>query len=94
MDSGFFKGTTASQDPRFKDKEALLLKSIKFPPCFDTKVDMRKVELAVLKPWIARKIIELLGFEDDVLIEYVSGILEDPENKVRPSPSAPCLPSP
>lgn len=43
---------------------------------------MRKVELAVLKPWIAKKIVELLGFEDDVLIEYVSGILEDDENVV------------
>jgi serine/arginine repetitive matrix protein 1 len=44
---------------------------------------MRKVELSVLKPWISKKVIELLGFEDDVLIEYVSGLLEDEENKVR-----------
>lgn len=49
---------------------------------------MRKVELSVIKPWIAKKIVELLGFEDDVLIEYVSGILEDEENQVslRPFP--------
>ena len=36
-----------------------MIKKMKFPPSFDTKVDMRKVELAVLKPWIAKKIIEI-----------------------------------
>ena len=35
---GFFKGTSADQDRRFSDKELKLLKSIKFPPQFDTKV--------------------------------------------------------
>lgn len=43
---------------------------------------MRKVEMSVLKPWITKNLIELLGFEDDVLIEYVFGILEDDDNKV------------
>lgn len=46
---------------------------------------MRKVEMSVLKPWITKNLIELLGFEDDVLIEYVFGILEDDDNKVFPS---------
>lgn len=55
---------------------------MKFAPEFDIKVDMRKVELSVIRPWISKKIIELLGFEDDVLIEYVSGLLEDEENRV------------
>jgi hypothetical protein len=36
--SGFFKGTSADQDRRFSDKELKLLKSIKFPTQFDTKV--------------------------------------------------------
>ena len=36
--SGFFKGTSADQDRRFSDKELKLLKTIKFPPQFDTKV--------------------------------------------------------
>lgn len=48
-----------------------------------TQVDMRKVELAVMKPWIAKKVVELLGFEDDVLIEYISGLLENDEDPVR-----------
>jgi serine/arginine repetitive matrix protein 1 len=37
---------------------------------------MKKVKLDVLKPWISEKITELLGFEDDILIGYVFGLLE------------------
>lgn len=37
-DSNFFKGTSADQDRRFKDKESKLLKTLKFPQEFDTKV--------------------------------------------------------
>ena len=44
---------------------------------------MRKVELSVMKPWIAKKTMDLLGFEDEVVIEYVSGLLEDEANPVR-----------
>lgn len=46
------------------------------------QVDTRKVEMAVMKPWIAKKVSDLLGFEDDIVIEYVNGLLEDPENPV------------
>lgn len=36
MDS--FRGTDASQEIRFKDKEKTLLKKLKFPPELDKKV--------------------------------------------------------
>ncbi|KAI9619754.1 hypothetical protein H4Q26_014138 [Puccinia striiformis f. sp. tritici PST-130] len=42
------------------------------------QVDMRKVELSVMRPWITDKIMELLGFEDEVVVEYVNGLLDDP----------------
>lgn len=45
---------------------------------------MRKVELSVMKPWIAQKINTLLGFEDEVVIEYVNGLLEDEAAPVSP----------
>ncbi|BGP15970.1 hypothetical protein JCM10213v2_003963 [Rhodosporidiobolus nylandii] len=77
-----YNGVSAAQDPKFRDKQAKLLRTTKFPPAFDTKVDMRKVEMAVMKPWIAKKVVELLGFEDDVLIEYIHSLLEDQENPV------------
>lgn len=43
---------------------------------------MRKVELSVMKPWIAKKVMDLLGFDDEVVIEYVTGLLEDESNPV------------
>ncbi|KAI0034658.1 PWI domain-containing protein [Vararia minispora EC-137] len=83
--SGFFKGTSADQDRRFSDKELKLLKTIKFPPEFDKKVDMRKVNLEVLRPWVAKKVVELLGMEDELVVEYAMGLLED-ESQPTPDP--------
>ena len=44
---------------------------------------MRKVELAVMRPWITKKVVELVGFEDEVVVEYVMGLLEDKAQPVR-----------
>lgn len=77
MGDSSYKGVSAAQDSRFSNKESALLRKLKFPPHFDTKVDMTKVELSVIKPWIARRVTELLGFEDDVVLEYAAGMLEE-----------------
>lgn len=42
---------------------------------------MSKVKLEVLKPWIGKKITEILGWEDDVVVEFVVNQLE--EHKVN-----------
>ena len=41
---------------------------------------MPKVKLDILKPWITRRLGELLDIEDDVVIEFVFNQLEE---KVR-----------
>ena len=38
---------------------------------------MAKVKLDVLKPWITKRIAEILGLEDDVVVEFVFNQLED-----------------
>ncbi|KAF4985811.1 hypothetical protein FGRMN_11091, partial [Fusarium graminum] len=58
--------------------DARLLKSTKFPPEFSQKVDMQKVNLQVMKKWIASKISDILGSEDDVVIELVFNLIEGP----------------
>ncbi|KAJ4397047.1 hypothetical protein N0V93_001271 [Gnomoniopsis smithogilvyi] len=58
--------------------DAKLLKSTKFPPEFSQKVDMTKVNLQVMKKWIAGKISEILGSEDDVVIELCFNLIEGP----------------
>jgi hypothetical protein len=45
---------------------------------------MRKVNLQVIRPWITQKVIELVGFEDEVVVEYAMGLLEDESQPVRP----------
>ncbi|KAJ3046141.1 Serine/arginine repetitive matrix protein 1 [Rhizophlyctis rosea] len=78
-DAGFFKGTSADQDTRFGNKEKKLLKSMTFPAAFSTKVDIKKVNLTVIKPWITEKVVQLMGFEDEVFIDYVFSLLEEPK---------------
>ncbi|WFC98883.1 hypothetical protein MYAM1_001616 [Malassezia yamatoensis] len=78
-----FRGVNVSEDVRFKDKENALLKTTKYPANFERKVDMRKVNMQVMRPWIAEKIESLLGFEDEVLVELVSDQLE---NEAFPDP--------
>ncbi|XP_021277778.1 serine/arginine repetitive matrix protein 1 [Herrania umbratica] len=79
MSGGFFRGTSADQDTRFSNKQAKLLKSQKFAPELDHLVDMTKVEMDVIRPWIAARVTELLGFEDEVLINFIYGLLDGKE---------------
>eukprot|EP00124_Ichthyophonus_hoferi_P001454 Ihof_evm9s76 gene=Ihof_evmTU9s76 len=81
MSSGF-RGTSGTEDGRSQATEKKLLKQMKskFPPEFDTPVDLNQVNVDVIKPWIRTRIIEMLGQEDEVVIEFVFNILD--ENKI------------
>ncbi|KAJ5154267.1 Splicing factor PWI [Penicillium coprophilum] len=46
------------------------------PPEFNKKVDMTKVNIEVMKKWIASQISKILGNEDDVVIELCFAHLE------------------
>ena len=48
-----------------------------FSSNFFLQIDMNKVKLDVLKPWITKKISELLKMEDDVVVEFVFNQLEE-----------------
>ncbi|KAJ1921989.1 hypothetical protein H4219_000336 [Mycoemilia scoparia] len=77
MSAGFFRGTNIEQDNRFGDAQKKLLNKIKFPEEFKQKVDTSKVNLDVIKPWISLKVTEILGLEDEVVLEYVFSMLEE-----------------
>merc|ERR1712142_56174 len=76
-DAGYYRGTAADQDTRFQDKQKKLLKTLKFSDALTEPVDMRKVKLDALKPLIHEKLTEILGFEDDVVIDYAINQLEE-----------------
>ncbi|KAJ1974812.1 hypothetical protein H4R35_003440, partial [Dimargaris xerosporica] len=76
MGGTFFRGASMEQDARFKNKAKQLRRSTKFPPEFDQKVNMSKVNFTVIRPWVSQQITETLGFEDEVVLEYIFGLLE------------------
>ncbi|KAF2278191.1 PWI domain-containing protein [Westerdykella ornata] len=52
------------------------LKATKFPLEFDKKVDIEKVNLDIIKKWVAEKITAILGDDDDIVIETCYNLLE------------------
>ncbi|PVV02451.1 hypothetical protein BB560_003092 [Smittium megazygosporum] len=82
MSGGFFKGTSLEQDSRFGDPQKKLLQKLKFSPILNEQVDIKKVNMTVMKPWVAKKVFETLGFDDDVVVEFVLSMLE--EDKIDP----------
>ena len=59
-----------------KKKQAKLFASRAFSPEFSEKVDMAKVSLDALRPWVERKITTILGNEDEIVYEYCIAQLE------------------
>ena len=41
-----------------------------------SQIDMEKVSVDTVKPWISQRINEILGFEDEVVIDFVFNMLE------------------
>ncbi|KAJ2307857.1 hypothetical protein IWW54_004251 [Coemansia sp. RSA 2705] len=85
MSGGFFRGTTIDQDQRFGDGSKQMMKQATFSRLLKKPVDMKRVNMEAIKPWISDKIFELLEIEDDVLFEYVVNLLEESD---KPDPRA------
>ena len=49
----------------------------KLAEALKVKIDIDKVDLEVIKPWISREITALLGVEDEVLIGMIEVLLEE-----------------
>ncbi|KAK6430850.1 hypothetical protein LTR95_012987 [Oleoguttula sp. CCFEE 5521] len=54
-----------------------LLRTTKFPPEFDKKVDMEMVNVPVIKKWVADEIARILNSDDDIVAELVYNVLEE-----------------
>ncbi|KAJ2521222.1 separin protein [Coemansia sp. RSA 1939] len=77
MSGGFYIGTNIEQDPRFGDASKKLLEEMDFGKILKRPVDMTKVNIEAIKPWISERIKELLGLEDEVLHEFIVNMLEE-----------------
>ncbi|VDD81508.1 unnamed protein product [Mesocestoides corti] len=76
-DAGFFKGTSTDQDSRFADKKKKLMKSMKFGDNLNQKVDTQRVNVECIKPWIVKRITELLSYDDDIVCDFVVNLLSE-----------------
>jgi serine/arginine repetitive matrix protein 1 len=63
-----------------------LLRTTKFPPEFNVKVDMQKVNIQLIKGWVTDEIARILQNDDDVVTELVLNILDE-SRYVQISPS-------
>ena len=45
------------------------------------QVDMSKIKLDVIKPWIQDKLTEILKIDDDVVVDFVYNQLDEKVNK-------------
>ena len=58
-------------------KEPKKVLKVDFPPSFSTRVDMSKVQMEAMKPWITAEVTKYLGFDDEVVIGYIEGQLQE-----------------
>jgi serine/arginine repetitive matrix protein 1 len=66
-----------------------------FPcPVANAQVDLRKVNVGVLREWITKRVTEILKIEDDVVIEYAISQIDDADKPVRLPPTAYRYPAP
>ena len=76
MCASFFRGTQLDQNVKFQDKNKKLIKEWTWPKIFDEKVDLKKVNLKPINKWIEQRITELLGDDDDIVINFAISQLE------------------
>lgn len=60
-----------------------MLKTKKFPKELDIPVDYARVNWAVIREWTAKRVTELLGVEDEVLIQFIHNRLEELNQKLN-----------
>jgi serine/arginine repetitive matrix protein 1 len=61
------------------DVDKRLLRTTKFPPEFNVKVDMTKVNIPVIKKWVSDEIARILGSDDDVVTDTIFNLIEGPK---------------
>ncbi|KAF4741735.1 ATP-dependent RNA helicase ddx55, partial [Perkinsus olseni] len=72
MEGGsYFRGTASDQDPFFrKTGDQKLMAKMKFPKSFEKPVDLNRINVDVLRPWVTDRISDIIGTEDEIVIDY------------------------
>jgi serine/arginine repetitive matrix protein 1 len=81
-----YTGTKLGQDIRFKDPNKDILLSMKTPKIYSITVSKQNIIiLPIIKLWLNQKIIELLEFEDETLVNLILNLITNsPSDKIDP----------
>ena len=80
-----YTGTKLGQDIRFKDPDKNILLSMKNPKIFNTTVSKKNIIiLPIIKLWLTQRIIELLEFEDETLVNLIINLINSSTEKIDP----------
>lgn len=81
-----FRGTNVEQDSRWGRMDKKLLTTMEkngaFAPILETKVDLKKINIDIMSKWVTERIVQLLGFEDEIVINLIINMLNS--QKVLP----------
>eukprot|EP00375_Theileria_parva_P002254 XP_764932.1 hypothetical protein [Theileria parva strain Muguga] len=61
---------TEDNNPVLVGKEKELYESKNWPKSFSSPVDITRVKIDAFKPWITKRVSDLMGIEDDIVIDY------------------------
>lgn len=79
--ANYFRGVSQEQDGRWSKADEKLLQKLsaegKFAPILDKKVNLKKVNMDVINRWIAERITQLMGFEDDITFNTIINLLQN-----------------
>ncbi|EAN32649.2 PWI domain protein [Theileria parva strain Muguga] len=68
---------TEDNNPVLVGKEKELYESKNWPKSFSSPVDITRVKIDAFKPWITKRVSDLMGIEDDIVIDYCMSQLKD-----------------
>lgn len=79
MAGTMFRGTNVEQDSRWgrMDKKMLtaMEKNGAFAAILETKVDLKKINVDIMAKWVTERIVQILGFEDEIVINLIINML-------------------
>jgi hypothetical protein len=74
-----FRGVSLEQDTRYQNKLKKEMKQIGFSKELDIKINFSKVKMVLINKWIEKRVGELMGMVDEVLIQYIFELLSAPK---------------
>jgi serine/arginine repetitive matrix protein 1 len=50
-----------------------------FAAILETKVDLKKINIDIMSKWVTERIVQLFGFEDEIVINLIINMLNSPK---------------